>query len=141
MIAFSSHLPYPSTRQPVYGDEVVATSQPLAVSAAMAQLAQGGNAIDAALAAEVRLYEELFTTEQPDNLKDGDYRDFLNPHSLTVLPEARLERSLSQSRVGERFQFERQGFFIKDLDSTAEKPVFNRIVPLKDGWAKVLEKS
>ncbi len=94
-----------------------------------------------ALAAEVRLYEELFTTEQPDNLKDGDYRDFLNPHSLTVLPEARLERSLSQSRVGERFQFERQGFFIKDLDSTAEKPVFNRIVPLKDGWAKVLEKS
>ena len=55
MIAFSPHLPYPSTRQPVYGDEVVATSQPLAVSAAMAQLAQGGNAIDAALAAAMAL--------------------------------------------------------------------------------------
>ena len=55
MIAFSSHLPYSSTRQPVYGDEVVATSQPLAVSAAMAQLAQGGNAIDAALAAAMAL--------------------------------------------------------------------------------------
>ena len=93
-----------------------------------------------ALTAEVRLYEELFTVEQPDSIKDGDYRDFLNPHSLTVVPEARLERSLGQSRVGERFQFERQGFFIKDLDSTAEKPVFNRIVPLKDGWAKMLQK-
>lgn len=91
------------------------------------------------VATEVRLYEELFTIEQPDNLKDGDYRDFLNPHSLVVL-QARLERSLAQSKVGERFQFERQGFFIKDLDSTAEKPVFNRIVPLKDGWAKVLQK-
>ncbi|MBX3169511.1 MAG: glutamine--tRNA ligase/YqeY domain fusion protein [Candidatus Eremiobacteraeota bacterium] len=89
--------------------------------------------------AEVRLYEELFTVEQPDNIKDGDFRDFLNPHSLVVL-EARLERSLFPSKVGDRFQFERQGFFIKDLDSTAEKPVFNRIVPLKDGWAKVLQK-
>ncbi|MBN9417981.1 MAG: glutamine--tRNA ligase/YqeY domain fusion protein [Candidatus Eremiobacteraeota bacterium] len=92
------------------------------------------------LAAEVRLYEELFTIEQPDGLKDGDYREFLNPESLQILPEARLEHSLARSKVGERFQFERQGFFIKDWDSTAEKPVFNRIVPLKDGWAKVLQK-
>jgi glutaminyl-tRNA synthetase len=92
------------------------------------------------LPAEVRLFEELFTIEQPDSLKDGDYREFLNPNSLQVLPEARLEQSLKESKVGERFQFERQGFFIKDLDSTAEKAVFNRIVPLKDGWAKVLQK-
>jgi len=90
--------------------------------------------------AEVRLYEELFTVEQPDNIKEGDYRDFINPNSVVVLAEARLERSLSQSRVGERFQFERNGYFIKDLDSTAEKAVFNRIVPLKDGWAKVMQK-
>lgn len=90
--------------------------------------------------AEIRLYEELFTVEQPDHLKDADYRDFINPNSLTVLPDVRLERSLSQSKVGERFQFERQGYFIKDLDSTVEKPVFNRIVPLKDGWAKELQK-
>lgn len=92
------------------------------------------------LPAEVRLFEELFTIEQPDSLKDGDYREFLNPHSLQILPEARLEQSLKESKVGERFQFERQGFFIKDLDSTADKAVFNRIVPLKDGWAKVLQK-
>lgn len=92
------------------------------------------------LPAEVRLFEELFTIEQPDSLKDGDYREFLNPNSLQILPEARLEQSLKESKVGERFQFERQGFFIKDLDSTAEKAVFNRIVPLKDGWAKVLQK-
>ena len=90
--------------------------------------------------AEVRLYEELFTVEQPDNIKDADYRDFINPNSVVVLPDSRLERSLAQSKVGERFQFERQGFFIKDQDSTAEKAVFNRIVPLKDGWAKVLQK-
>ncbi len=90
--------------------------------------------------AEVRLYEELFTVEQPDNIKDGDYRDFLNPNSRVVLPDARLEQSLAQSKVSQRFQFERQGYFIKDLDSTAEKPVFHRIVPLKDGWAKELKK-
>lgn len=92
------------------------------------------------VSAEVRLYEELFTVEQPDNIKEGDYRDFINPNSVVVLTEARLERSLSQSKVGERFQFERNGYFIKDLDSTAEKAVFNRIVPLKDGWAKVMQK-
>lgn len=92
------------------------------------------------VAAEVRLYEELFTVEQPDNIKDGDYRDFLNPNSRVVLSDARLERSLAQSKVSERFQFERQGYFMKDLDSTAERPVFNRIVPLKDGWAKELKK-
>jgi glutaminyl-tRNA synthetase len=90
--------------------------------------------------AEVRLYEELFSVEQPDNIKDADYRDFINPNSLVVLPDSRLERSLAQSKVGDRFQFERQGFFIKDQDSTVEKAVFNRIVPLKDGWAKVLQK-
>ncbi|MBS2036506.1 glutamine--tRNA ligase/YqeY domain fusion protein [bacterium] len=90
--------------------------------------------------AEVRLFEELFTLEQPDNLKDGDYRDFINPNSLVVLPDSRLERSLAHSKVGERFQFERQGYFIKDQDSTVDKPVFNRIVPLKDGWAKLLQK-
>lgn len=92
------------------------------------------------LRAELRLYEELFTVEQPDNIPDDDFREFINPNSLTILPEARLERSLAQSKVGERFQFERQGFFIKDQDSLPDRPVFNRIVPLKDGWAKVLRK-
>jgi glutaminyl-tRNA synthetase len=91
--------------------------------------------------AEVRLYEALFTVEQPDNIKDQDYRELINPESLITLPEARLERSLSEAEVGERYQFERQGFFIKDQDSTPERAVYNRIVPLKDGWAKVLKKS
>ncbi len=90
--------------------------------------------------AEVRLYDSLFTVEQPDNVKDVDYRELINPESLITLPRARLERSLSEAQVGERFQFERQGFFIKDQDSTPERAVYNRIVPLKDGWAKVLKK-
>jgi glutaminyl-tRNA synthetase len=93
------------------------------------------------VAAEVRLYDRLFTAEQPDAAKDGDYRDLVNPDSLSVLAEARLERSLAQAEVGERFQFERTGFFVKDSDSTPERAVFNRIVALKDGWAKAQKKA
>lgn len=92
------------------------------------------------LEAEVRLYDALFTVEQPDNVKDQDYRELINPESLITLPKARLERSLAEAQVGDRYQFERQGFFIKDQDSTPERAVYNRIVPLKDGWAKVLKK-
>jgi len=91
------------------------------------------------LAAEVRLYDRLFTEEQPDAIKDRDYKELINPDSLVVV-QSRVERSLSSLQVGERVQFERQGFFIKDSDSTAELPVFNRIVSLKDGWAKLQKK-
>lgn len=91
------------------------------------------------LAAEVRLYDRLFTEEQPDLVKDRDYKELINPDSLVVV-KSRVERSLSDLEVGERVQFERQGFFIKDSDSTAELPVFNRIVSLKDGWAKLQKK-
>jgi glutaminyl-tRNA synthetase len=91
------------------------------------------------LAAEVRLYDRLFTEEQPDAIKDRDYKELINPDSLVVV-QSRVERSLSSLQVGERVQFERQGFFIKDSDSTAELPVFNRIVSLIDGWAKLQKK-
>lgn len=92
---------------------------------------------DHAVDAEVRLYDRLFTVENPD--AHGDYKDSLNPDSLEVV-QAKLERSLKTADAGERFQFERLGFFVKDASSTPEKPVFNRIVTLKDGWAKMVKK-
>lgn len=90
--------------------------------------------------AEVRLYDRLFSNEQPDAAKDQDFREMLNPESLTVVQKARLEPSLASLKVGEHVQFERQGFFLKDQDSTPEKAVFNRVVSLKDGWAKAQKK-
>ncbi|HSA20972.1 MAG TPA: glutamine--tRNA ligase, partial [Myxococcota bacterium] len=88
-----------------------------------------------ALEAEVRLVDRLFKVERP-----GEERDFLqdlNPASMEVLPAARVERSLSEAAAGERFQFERVGFFAMDADSRPGKPVFNRIVSLKDSWARI----
>lgn len=92
-----------------------------------------------AIHAEVRLYDRMWTVEQPDSAGDN-YEEVMNPESLIVLPDARVESSVASAEVGERFQFERQGFFIKDQDSTPEKAVFNRIVSLKDGWAKIMKK-
>lgn len=88
-----------------------------------------------AIPAEIRLYDRLFTVENPD--EGDDFRAFLNPDSLTVLPDAMLEPSLAQAAPGERFQFERQGYFAVDPDSTTEKKVFNLTVSLKDSWAKI----
>lgn len=90
--------------------------------------------------AEVRLYDRLFTDPQPDAHEDRDYMEFINPDSLQVIPRAFVEPSLAQARPGEQFQFMRLGYFCVDPDSTAEKPVFNRTVTLKDTWAKVKEK-
>ena len=96
------------------------------------------NAIDA----EVRLYETLFTKEDPNDTKDGeDFTVNLNPQSLEVRKNAKLEPSLKNAPPGSRYQFERLGYFCVDLDSTAEKPVFNRSVALKDTWAKVEKKN
>lgn len=92
------------------------------------------------LPAEVRLYDRLFTVDQPDSVKDRDYKELIHPQSLVILSGAQLEPSLRNCPVGDRYQFERQGFFIKDQDSTPQLPIFNRIVSLKDGWAKVLKK-
>ena len=89
------------------------------------------------LPAEVRLYDRLFTAEDPMDVPEGgDWRDTLNPHSLEVL-QARLEPALAEASAGQRFQFERQGYFCVDPDSAAQALVFTRTVGLKDSWAKV----
>jgi glutaminyl-tRNA synthetase len=91
-----------------------------------------------AIPAEVRLYEQLFTVENPDVSDDMDA--IINPHSLEVLPECRLEPSLADTKPGDKFQFERNGYFCVDIDSTSTRPVFNRTVTLKDTWAKIEQK-
>ena len=90
-----------------------------------------------AVDAEVRLYENLFTQENMGDLPEGaDYKDYLNPASVTVLPHAKLEASLESARPGERFQFVRMGYFTPD---SKHPGVYNRIVTLKDSFSKTLE--
>lgn len=90
-----------------------------------------------AVQAEVRLYEQLFTVERPD---EGELEDIINPHSLEVLTNCFVEPSLADAAPGERFQFERVGYFCADPDSRPGQPVFNRTVTLKDSWAKIQSK-
>jgi glutaminyl-tRNA synthetase len=87
------------------------------------------------LPAEVRLYEHLFTTANPD--ETGDFTTVLNPNSLEVLTTCQVEPSLADATPGSRYQFERQGYFCVDPDSSPGKIVFNRTVSLRDAWAKV----
>ena len=84
----------------------------------------------------------LFTRENPEEVdEDGqDYTSNINPHSLEILDKALLEPALAEASVGDRFQFMRQGYFIKDSDSSADKPVFNRTITLRDTWAKISKK-
>ena len=92
------------------------------------------------LSAEVRLYDRLFTVPTPDGGKEDDFIRHINPQSLDVVT-AKVEPSLAEVVPGERFQFERTGYFVADReDHTAGKPVFNRIVPLRDSWAKISAK-
>jgi glutaminyl-tRNA synthetase len=94
-----------------------------------------------AIKATVRLYDRLFTDAEPDRGSDGpDFKTFLNPASLVEVKGAWLEPSLSAAKVGDRFQFERLGFFVVDPDSKPGHLVFNRIVALKDSWAKETKK-
>ena len=88
-----------------------------------------------AVDAEVRLYEHLFTTERPD--EEDDFLSTLNPDSLEFIADAKVEPCLADARQGERFQFERLGYFAVDPDSGPGSPVFNRTVSLRDTWAKV----
>jgi glutaminyl-tRNA synthetase len=87
--------------------------------------------------AEVRLFDRLFTTPEPGNDKSGkDFTELLNPESLTVLSDCKLEPSLGTARSEQRFQFERTGYFCVDSkDSTEDKLVFNRTVALRDSWS------
>jgi glutaminyl-tRNA synthetase len=95
-----------------------------------------------ALTAEVRLYDKLFSKADPfDFPEGGDLFDNLNPNSLETIVDAKLEPSLADAQLGQPFQFERVGYFCLDSDSTAEKKVFNRTLPLKDGWAKIEKKA
>jgi glutaminyl-tRNA synthetase len=88
---------------------------------------------------EVRVYDRLFTTESPGSDESRDWLEELNPAALTIV-RAKAEQSVAQAKAGDRFQFERVGFFYTDPDSKPGAPVFNRTVPLKDGWAKVVAK-
>ncbi len=90
-----------------------------------------------ALKAEVRLYDRLFTHEAPDSDKEVDFKTYLNPDSLRIITDAYVEPGLKNAGTGDRFQFQRLGYFNVDDDSRPEKLVFNRTVPLKDTWSKI----
>ena len=95
-----------------------------------------------ASSAEVRLYDRLFSVENPETDEAGKtFVDRLNPQSLEVLHGCRIEPSLVGARPGERFQFERLGYFSVDPDSRPGAPVFNRIVSLRDTWARIAQKT
>ncbi len=91
-----------------------------------------------ALDAEVRVYDRLFNDPEPDsNQHDRDWKEFLNPESIEILDNAKLEPSLSKAKAGDQFQFERLGYFnVESKNSKAGKPVFNRTIPLRDSWSK-----
>ena len=95
-----------------------------------------------AVSPEVRLYDHLFSAKDPSDFPEGkDIFVNLNPHSLEVLKGAKLEPALGQVKAGERVQFERMGYFFADpKDSQSGKPVFNRIVTLRDAWSKIEQK-
>jgi glutaminyl-tRNA synthetase len=95
-----------------------------------------------AISAEIRLYGRLFSKADPYELEEGqDVLDNLNPNSLEILASVKLEPSLGSAVPGDRFQFERVGYFCVDTDSTPDCLVFNRTLPLKDSWAKLEKKS
>ena len=94
------------------------------------------------LPTEVRQYDKLFTKENPDDVEDGQtWLDNLNPDSLVVNRSAIAEPALADAQPGQRFQFERIGYYAVDPDTTTENPVFNRTVTLKDSWKKIQQKN
>ncbi|MFZ5916183.1 MAG: glutamine--tRNA ligase/YqeY domain fusion protein [Chloroflexota bacterium] len=91
-----------------------------------------------ALPAEVRLYDRLFTVENPMDAPEGQsFKDFINPNSLQVLPTCYVEPALADAGPGSRYQFERHGYFCLDPDSTSDRLAFNCTVSLRDSWAKI----
>ena len=95
---------------------------------------------DNSVPCEVRLYDRLFTEANPDGDKERDFHTFLNPESLQVMSRARAEVGLKHAVAESRYQFERNGYFCVDADSTEQKLVFNRTVTLRDSWAKIQAK-
>jgi len=112
---------------------------------------RGGNALDGrspkatlhwvsaehALECEIRLYDRLFVHERPGDGEDADFTKTMNPDSLEIVSGCFVEPNLAKAKAGERFQFERQGYFCVDPDSKPGKLVFNRTVTLRDTWAKI----
>jgi glutaminyl-tRNA synthetase len=95
-----------------------------------------------AVDAEVRLYDTLFTKEDPDDIEEGqDFTANLNPHSLDARTGCKVEPGLRDATPGSRFQFERMGYFCVDSDSKPGKPVFNRTIELRDTWAKIEQRA
>jgi glutaminyl-tRNA synthetase len=95
-----------------------------------------------AVGAEVRLYDNLFTKENPEDVKEGeDFTANLNPNSLEVLTGCKVEPALRNAVPGTQYQFERMGYFYVDQDSTPEMPVFNRTIGLRDTWAKIEQRT
>jgi len=95
---------------------------------------------DHSVPVEVRVYDRLFRVERPD-LEEGGIDATLNPDSLETLTNSRLEPAAADPALGERLQFERQGYFFRDpVDSKPDRLVFNRIVPLRDSWAPEAQK-
>ena len=96
--------------------------------------------IEHAVDAEVRLYDRLFSDENPSANKEKDFLELLNPKSLEVIAKAKVEPSLLNAKVGDTFQFMRKGYFRLDEDSSAGQLIFNRTITLKDTWAKTQKK-
>jgi glutaminyl-tRNA synthetase len=95
-----------------------------------------------AITAEVRLYDKLFTNPDPGDVPEGgSFLDNLNPNSLEIIADAKLEPSLATAKAGDRIQFERIGYFCVDIESQPGALVFNRTLPLKDSWAKIEKKA
>lgn len=91
-----------------------------------------------AVKAEIRLYDRLFTVPAPDSSKEESFLDFINPDSLQIIESAMIEPSMLDAEKGERFQFEREGYFCVESPATEDgKLIFNRIVTLRDSWAKI----
>ncbi|NCC74121.1 MAG: glutamine--tRNA ligase, partial [Sphingobacteriia bacterium] len=90
-----------------------------------------------AVDAEIRLFDRLFRVENPEDVAEGeDYKINLNPDSLKILTHCKLEPELTNAVPGEKFQFQRLGYFTVDPETTPGNLVFNRTVPLKDSWTK-----
>ena len=95
-----------------------------------------------AVTAEVRIYDKLFTNPNPSDVPEGgSFLDNLNPNSLEIIADAKLEPSLATAKAGDRIQFERIGYFCVDIESKPGALVFNRTLPLKDSWAKIEKKA
>ena len=93
-----------------------------------------------AVDAEIRLYDRLFTIADPAGQKEKDYKEFLNQDSLEILKSCKIEPAIKKLKPFDRFQFERNGFFCIDPDSTDDNLIINRTVGLRDTWAKIQQK-